>query len=117
MTIIQQATWLPILQFIKHRMVTSELVNRCMIVRQPINYYHLLIVSIDAPLMPIISLSLEQADAAVETLWHLFKDELFPIYSLVTGEEEERKDTPAPESLRDCFAEAREVVKAQSVLL
>jgi len=111
MTIVQQATWLPILQFVKYRMVTSEFIGRFTEVRQPINYYHLIIVSIDAPLGPVLPLDQDQADAVIETLWHLFKEELLPIYSLITGEGEDRNDTPAPESLRRCFAEARVMAK------
>jgi hypothetical protein len=90
-------------------MVTSEFIDRFTEVRQPINYYHLIIVSIDAPLGPV--LPLDQADAVIETLWHLFKEDLIPIYSLVTGESEDRNGTPAPESLRRCFAEARAMAK------
>jgi hypothetical protein len=111
MTIIQQAIFLPILREIKEKMVTSEVLGRFWKNRKPISYYNLLMVQIECVDM---ILHWDETDAIAETLWHFFRDELVPIYSLVEADRDryvESDPIGVPESLLRCFAEARAKAK------
>lgn len=106
MTIYQQAVWLPTLQELKNQIVNGVTLNRFIKERGYLSYYHVLMVSLEPSGM---ILNWDQIDAIAETLWHLFSEELAPIYRLV---KDDRPQMPAPESLKKCFEEAREMTKA-----
>lgn len=103
MDITQQAVFLPMLREIKEKMVKSEVLGRFVRDQKPISYYWLIMVTIESSVDSI--LYWEQTDIIAEALWRLFGNEVLEIYRLVKIDRED-----APESLRQCFVEA----KAQS---
>ena len=97
------------LREIKDKMLASEILGRLVRDRKPISYFYMLMVSIECVDRIFYW---DETDAVAETLWHLFKDELVPIYSLVVVDREkyvESDPVGVPESLKRCFAEAREL--------
>lgn len=97
------------LREIKDKMLASETLGRFWKNRKPVSYYNLLMVQIECVDM---ILRWDQTDTIAEALWRLFGDELVPIYGLVVVDRDryvESDPIGVPESLRRCFAEAREL--------
>jgi hypothetical protein len=109
MTILQQAVWLSTLREIKDRIVNGVTLARFIKERKSLSYYHLIMVSIEPSGM---ILDWQQIDSIAETLWHLFPDELADIYKWVDADD--RPHIPVPDSLKRCFAEAREMAKIRN---
>jgi|GEM_PF-2588597 len=97
------------LREIKDKMLASEVLGRFWRNRKPISYYNLLMSLIECVDM---ILHWDETDAIAEALWRLFGDELVPIYGMVVVDRDryvESDPIGVPESLRRCFAEAREL--------
>ena len=102
-----QAILLPWLREAKEHLLANVMIKSFVQNQEPISYFW--------HLSWVIEISMDMGylvvPTVVEILWHLFKEELAPIYSLVNVDRDW-----VPESTRRCFAEARNLAVANGVL-
>ncbi|MGC9968407.1 MAG: hypothetical protein ABSC29_01585 [Minisyncoccia bacterium] len=101
-----QAMFVPWFQETKEHLLANVMIKSFMQNRESISYFwHFsLIIEVSMDMGYLV------APTVVEILWHLFKEELIPIYSLVNVDRDW-----VPESTRQCFAEARKIAAVQGV--